>query len=176
MKNPGTYLPLASIAFLIAATVFVARISTICLPIATALALSATVAIRFRLNTLATPLAETVRAGQSVATPVPSAPIARHAPAAAPVAAPRQQERIANPEEREIRLVFDEESWVEVRDRSNTVIYSQLKAAGTTGRVSGLPPLAVVVGNAHGVRMTYAGQQIDLGRHTKIDVARLTLE
>ena len=38
-----------------------------------------------------TPLAETVRAGQSVATPVPSAPIARHAPAAASVAAPRQQ-------------------------------------------------------------------------------------
>jgi hypothetical protein len=39
-----------------------------------------------------------------------------------------------------------------------------------------MPPLYIVVGNAQGVRMTYAGRDIDLARHTKIDVARLTLE
>jgi len=32
------------------------------------------------------------------------------------------------------------------------------------------------VGNAQGVKMTYAGQPVDLARHTKIDVARLRLE
>ncbi len=42
--------------------------------------------------------------------------------------------------------------------------------------VSGLPPLSVVVGNAHGVKMTYGDQPVDLARHTKIDVARLVLE
>jgi hypothetical protein len=33
-----------------------------------------------------------------------------------------------------------------------------------------------VVGNSQGVQMTYNGREIDLARHTKIDVARLTLE
>jgi len=83
---------------------------------------------------------------------------------------------MATGEAREVRFVFDEESWVEVRDRNDTVIFYQLNASGTTRRVSGLPPLTIVVGNAHGVRMTYAGQPVDLARHTKIDVARLTLE
>jgi cytoskeleton protein RodZ len=86
-----------------------------------------------------------------------------------------RQERPVDPDEREVRFVFDEESWVEVRDRNDRVIFYQLNASGTVRRVSGLPPLTIVVGNAHGVRMTYAGQPIDLARHTKIDVARLTL-
>jgi cytoskeleton protein RodZ len=72
--------------------------------------------------------------------------------------------------------VFDEESWVEVRDRNDQTLFAQLNRAGTTRRVSGLPPLSIVVGNAQGVRMTYDGRAIDLARHTKIDVARLKLE
>ena len=118
--------------------------------------------------------------------PEATAPIARHAVPVAPATsaapaptqetAPQAQERVLTGEEREVRFVFDEESWVEVRDRNDTVIFYQLNAAGTTRRVSGLPPLTIVVGNAHGVRMTYAGQPVDLARHTKIDVARLTLE
>jgi len=117
--------------------------------------------------------------------PEATAPIARHAspaaltavtPAPAQEIATQPQERPATGEEREVRFVFDEESWVEVRDRNDTVIFYQLNASGTTRRVSGLASLTIVVGNAHGVRMTYAGQPVDLARHTKIDVARLTLE
>jgi len=104
-----------------------------------------------------------------------STPIAREA-SAAPVADAPQPQRMVHPEEREIRLVFDEESWVEIRDRHDNPIFAQLNSAGTARRVNGLPPLSVVVGNAHGVRMTYAGQPIDLARHIKIDVARFTLE
>lgn len=118
----------------------------------------------------------TARAGQPAATPAAIAPIARHAPDASPAGATQLQERAVNPQEREVRFVFDEESWVEIRDRNDKVIFYQLNASGTARRVSGLPPLTVVVGNAHGVRMTYAGQPIDLARHTRIDVARLTLE
>lgn len=106
----------------------------------------------------------------------PSPRVSRESPPVAVASAPPQPERTADPDEREIRLVFDEESWVEVRDRNDTVIFYQLNASGTARRVRGLPPLSVVVGNAQGVRMTYAGQPIDLARHTKIDVARLTLE
>jgi cytoskeleton protein RodZ len=96
-------------------------------------------------------------------------------PAAQPAAAPAEQPA-KNPGERQVKLVFDQESWVEIRDRREKVVFSQLNPAGTVQEVSGLPPLSVVVGNAHGVRMTYEDQPVDLARHTKIDVARLTLE
>jgi cytoskeleton protein RodZ len=124
------------------------------------------------------------QADQPAAHEEATAPIARHAAPAPPATAPAaiappvvvsRQERPVDPDEREVRFVFDEESWVEVRDRNDRVIFYQLNASGTVRRVSGLPPLTIVVGNAHGVRMTYAGQPIDLARHTKIDVARLTL-
>ena len=95
---------------------------------------------------------------------------------ALPADVSQQPERIASPDEREIRLVFEEEAWVEIRDRNDQTIFSRLNQAGTTRRVSGVPPLHIVVGNSQGVRMTYAGRDIDLARHTKIDVARLTLE
>jgi cytoskeleton protein RodZ len=93
----------------------------------------------------------------------------------APSASP-PREGVAHPDARELTFVFDEESWVEIRDRNDQTIHSNLNQAGTTRRVRGLPPLHIVVGNAQGVRMTYNGREIDLARHTKIDVARLTLE
>ncbi len=95
---------------------------------------------------------------------------------ASPAGVSQQRERIASPDEREVRLVFEEESWVEIRDRNDQAIFSQLNQAGTTRRIRGVPPLQIVVGNAQGVRMTYDGRDIDLARHTKIDVARLTLQ
>ena len=97
-------------------------------------------------------------------------------PPSPPVVVVSRQERPVEPDEREVRFVFEEDSWVEVRDRHDRVIFYQLNASGTARRVSGLPPLTVVVGNAQGVKMTYDGQPVDLARHTKIDVARLTLE
>ncbi|MGH8622173.1 MAG: DUF4115 domain-containing protein, partial [Burkholderiales bacterium] len=104
----------------------------------------------------------------------PQAAAAAPAKAAAGASPPR--ERIAHPDARELTFVFDEESWVEIRDRNDETIYAQLNRAGTTRRVSGVPPLHVVVGNSQGVRMTYDGREVDLTRHTKIDVARLTLK
>ncbi len=75
-----------------------------------------------------------------------------------------------------VKFTFDQESWVEVRDRHGRRILSQLNSAGTEQVVSGLPPLSVVVGNAAGVRLLYNDQLVDLAPHVKIDVARLTLE
>jgi len=89
--------------------------------------------------------------------------------------AAQPRERVAHPDDREVRFVFDEDSWVEIRDRNDQTIFSQLNRAGTTRRVVGLPPLQIVVGNAQGVRMTFDGREINLARHTKIDVARLTV-
>ena len=75
-----------------------------------------------------------------------------------------------------IRLVFDEESWVEIIDRNGEVILSILGEQGTTRTVSGEPPLLVVVGNSAGVKLSYNDQPVDLAPHTRADVARLTLE
>lgn len=97
-------------------------------------------------------------------------------PAKAAPSASLPREEVTHPDARELTFVFDEESWVEIRDRNDQTIHSNLNQAGTTRRVRGLPPLHIVVGNAQGVRMTYNGREIDLARHTKIDVARLTLE
>jgi cytoskeleton protein RodZ len=85
-------------------------------------------------------------------------------------------ENLPGPGERLLHLVFDEESWVEIRDAAGNVIFSQLNQAGSERRIYGRPPLSLIVGNAHGVRLTYNEQPVDLERHTKVDVARFTLE
>lgn len=117
-----------------------------------------------------------VPAGQPAATAEPSPQVAEATPPAVPTSVSPPRERVIHPDAREVTFVFDEESWVEIRDRNDQTIFAQLNQAGTTRRVSGVPPLHIVVGNSQGVRMTYAGRDIDLARHTKIDVARLTLE
>lgn len=76
----------------------------------------------------------------------------------------------------ELRFVFEILSWVEVRDRDDRVLFSQLNPAGTEQQVQGRLPLSVVVGNARGVRLTYNGQSFDLAPHTRVEVARFTLE
>ena len=98
--------------------------------------------------------------------------------AASPAAgsALRDYDKLARPGERQVRMVFDRESWVEIRDRNGKTILYQLNRPGTEQIVNGLPPFTLVVGNAHGVRLTYDDRPVDLARHTKIDVARLTLQ
>jgi cytoskeleton protein RodZ len=98
--------------------------------------------------------------------PEPPAAVAQPEPQVAP---PKRGEKL-------VRLDFTQECWVEIRDRNERIVFSQLNRPGTMQEVSGLPPLSIVVGNAHGVKMTYGDQPVDLARHTKIDVARLVLE
>jgi len=95
------------------------------------------------------------------------APLAA-APAAGTAAAP--------PGNAQLRFVFSGESWVEVRDRDNKVIFSQRGAAGSEQSVSGQGPLSLVIGFAPGVKLFWRGQAIDLTPHTKGEVARLVLE
>jgi cytoskeleton protein RodZ len=114
--------------------------------------------------------------------PQPSAPVVpesasgQGAPPVASRIAPQDQETLSKPGMREVRMVFDQESWVEIRDRNGKAIFSQLNRRGTEQRVNGQPPLSVIVGNARGVRLTYDDQPVDLAHHTKSDVARFHLE
>ncbi len=76
----------------------------------------------------------------------------------------------------QIRMIFADESWVEVKDASGATIFSRLNTAGTERVIKGAAPLTVVVGNAHGVKLLYQDKAVDLGPHTRVDVARVTLE
>jgi cytoskeleton protein RodZ len=91
-----------------------------------------------------------------------------------PAAAPAPQSQ--TPAARTVRLAFERESWVEIRDASGQVILSGVNRAGTEQVVKGLAPLAVVVGNASGVRVDYEARRVDLQPHTLVNVARLTLD
>ncbi|NJD25747.1 MAG: helix-turn-helix domain-containing protein [Betaproteobacteria bacterium] len=75
-----------------------------------------------------------------------------------------------------LRLAFTGESWVEVRDRDGKVLFSEKRAAGGDQSLDGAPPLALVIGKASAVTLTWRGKPVDLAPHTKGEVARLTLE
>ncbi|AXS79489.1 helix-turn-helix domain-containing protein [Dechloromonas sp. HYN0024] len=76
----------------------------------------------------------------------------------------------------QLRFVVDKESWLEVRDRDNKVIFSQRLAAGAEQAMDGHGPLSLNVGYAPGVRVFWHGEAVDLAPHTRGDVARLVLE
>ena len=76
----------------------------------------------------------------------------------------------------QMRFIFDKESWLEVRDRDNKLIFSQRVMAGSEQTLSGQGPLSLTIGYAPGVRLFWHGQAVDLAPHTRGDVARLVLE
>lgn len=96
--------------------------------------------------------------------PVPLASQVPSAPLAADVGGQRLQ------------FVFDGDAWVEVKDKSGKVIFYQLNSKGSQQSVRGNPPFSLVIGNAAQVRLTYNDKPVDLAPHTKVDVARLTIE
>jgi cytoskeleton protein RodZ len=77
--------------------------------------------------------------------------------------------------ERQLHMRFDQDSWVEIRDGNNKVIFAKLSRAGRQERVTGTPPFEVTVGNARGVRLKYEDKPVDLAPYTGVAVARLTL-
>jgi cytoskeleton protein RodZ len=106
------------------------------------------------------------------ATRLAPSPVANNGAARPEAAAPRQ----AAAGEARIHLRFKGESWVEVRDANGRIIHSKLNAPNTEADVAGKPPLAVVVGNAPLVEMTFNDQAFNLEPHTKVAVARFTLQ
>lgn len=82
-------------------------------------------------------------------------------------------EPVANPQ---LRFVVAKESWLEVRDRDDSVVFSQRLPDGTEQLVGGKGPLSVTIGYAPGVSLFLRGQIVNLVPHTKGDVARLVLE
>lgn len=75
-----------------------------------------------------------------------------------------------------IQLAFEEDAWVEIRDRSGKKVFSQIGRKGSSEPVAGSAPFSLVIGNAAKVRVIYKGKTVDLKPFIKVNVARLTLE
>jgi cytoskeleton protein RodZ len=110
--------------------------------------------------------ASSVQAGLVAATTSSSTPLAPVSPMSA--AAPAQETLL---------LSASEASWVEVRQLAGgrTVLQRNLQP-GESVSLDAPQALAVKIGNAHGVRVQYRGQPIELAAFTRNNVARLELK
>lgn len=75
-----------------------------------------------------------------------------------------------------LKFRFHGESWVEIRDVRGKLLFSKLNAPGSEAEVTGKPPFNVIIGNAPEVKVFYNDREFDLEPHTKVAVARFTLE
>ncbi len=108
---------------------------------------------------------------------VSDAPVLPESPTDAVRAPPATEEPLPPPASANtLVFAFSQPSWVEVRDRSGLIVFSQLSQAGSRHEVNGQPPFSLVVGNASHVTLQYRGNPVDLSKRSKDDVARLTLE
>ncbi len=144
-----------------------------------ALAASAPVAVELD-PPLAEPAAAPVAVPESATPPTPAAAAAPVVPpvadpavsAGAPVDAATPAADAPPP----LRFVFSGESWVEVKDASGAILFSGIGVPGSSRTVQGAPPFSLVIGNARSVRLEFNGKPVDLVPHTKVSVARLTVQ
>lgn len=99
----------------------------------------------------------------------PSAVVAPAAPAAAPSAP-----AVAAPGVHHLVVSVETESWVEVKSEGRSVL-SRKFGAGQSQSLDGKGPFIVVIGAAKGAKVQYDDKPVDLEPHTKVNVARLTL-
>lgn len=98
----------------------------------------------------------------------PTATPASAAPAATPAPPADGMDRLV--------FTFDQDAWVEIKDKNGKVAFSKLGKAGAREEVQVAPPMSVVVGNARGVKLERNGTAVDFGLTAKATVARLKLQ
>lgn len=114
----------------------------------------------------------------AAAAPAPVAPAVTAAvatPAPVTVSPPAPSGAVAAGQAR-FKFRFEQPSWVEVKDKSGQIVFSQLSPAGSEREVEGVPPFSLVVGNASHVKLTYKGRDVPLEPRSKDDVARVNLD
>lgn len=68
------------------------------------------------------------------------------------------------------------DSWIEIRDGKNQVLWTRVVRAGESVQVQYPLPMNVVIGKARAVSVTYKGKPFDLAPHTKVTVARFEVK
>lgn len=77
-----------------------------------------------------------------------------------------------------LRLVFDKEAWVEIKDKYGKSLSNHTNQGGSELRVEGAAPFTLVVGHAASVHLFYRDKPVDMTPYVNAgsEVARLTLE
>jgi cytoskeleton protein RodZ len=108
------------------------------------------------------------------------APITKTEPPKIPAASLAESKALSAPPRapgaKVIRMRFKGDSWVEVRDAQGKVLMSRVNPKGSETEVEGRPPLSVIVGNASDVEVKLDDREFPLAPHTKVAVARFTVE
>jgi cytoskeleton protein RodZ len=97
-------------------------------------------------------------------------------PVASPAASPTESPAVTEHEEAELVLRFTGDSWVEVRDKHDRILYSAIAREGNERTLLGAPPFSLVFGNSNAATVTLRGEPVDLSDRSKQGVARLVLE
>ncbi|MBL0074481.1 MAG: DUF4115 domain-containing protein [Rhodocyclaceae bacterium] len=71
---------------------------------------------------------------------------------------------------------FDDLSWVEIADASQSIVFRGEFPKGTHRVVDGKPPFQLWIGRASAVRVNFGERLIDLKPYSRDNVARLTVE
>lgn len=74
-----------------------------------------------------------------------------------------------------LELLFNDESWVEVKDAGTNVLLNNIMNKNDSIILSGRPPLNVMLGRASAVQVKFNDEIFDVAPYTKDDVARFTL-
>lgn len=99
----------------------------------------------------------------------PAADVKADASAATPVAVPALDGR-------QLIFVFQDKSWVEVKDAAQRIIFTGEHPAGTRQSVTGKAPFQLWVGKASGVKVYDGEREVDLKPYARDEVARLTID
>ena len=123
----------------------------------------------------ATPPEAAIQAAPAAVAPAateaaPSAP-----PAPAATDKPQDQSVTAAGTDR-LAFAFEQDAWVEVKDKNGKSILSRLGRAGDKLDAEGQAPFTMVIGNARYVKLERNGKPVDLVPATKVTVARLKLQ
>ena len=92
---------------------------------------------------------------------------------------PEVEDKLVKKEgESALHFIFNEDSWVEVKDAEGKRVFSQTGLSNTEKTVYGRPPFSLTIGNAANVKLVYNAKPVDLIPHTSKNggVARLSLD
>ena len=75
----------------------------------------------------------------------------------------------------DVVMTFNNDCWLQVQDASNNRLYSGVKKANQTLKLTGKAPYKLVIGAPNSVTLMYKGKPVDLSAYPAGKVARLTL-
>lgn len=75
----------------------------------------------------------------------------------------------------DVAMTFSNDCWLQIKDASNERLYSGVKKANQTLKLTGKAPYKLIIGAPSAVTLTYKGKPVDLSAYPAGKVARLTL-